>query len=566
MNLSAKNRSKLLQACKKETFDLIIIGGGITGAGIALDASLRGLKCALFEMQDFSAGTSSRSTKLIHGGLRYLKQLEIGLVREVGLERAIVHRNARHVVRAEKMLLPIIKNGSLGKFTSSIALSVYDFLADVEKVERRKMLSKHQTQKAEPLLNKENLLGGGLYYEYRSDDARLTIEVLKSATKHGAKCFSYTKVEDFTYSNETDTINGIVVNDLINQQKITINAKTVVNAAGPWVDKLRGIDGTVMGKRLQLTKGVHLVIEKETLPVKQACYFDVGDGRMIFAIPRNKVVYIGTTDTTYTAQIARPKISEADVLYILAAANKMFPTANLQVTDIISTWAGLRPLIHEDGKSPSELSRKDEIFISDSGLISIAGGKLTGYRKMAERTVDEVVKELEKTESNSFKQCATENELLSGGKFKDEAEFKALIQKITKQIASIDLTEADAANLVGKYGSNSPKIITILTGLSHDYNHYSSNLKLLVAELIYGVEHEMVLTLSDFIVRRTGRLYFERPEIIEYVEVLNSELATLLSLTAEQKNQSYTEFITEYNEVLEFHKEPIDLVEKELVA
>lgn len=569
MKLSALNRTKNLANLSSQNFDLIIIGGGITGAGIALDASLRGLKCALFEMQDFSAGTSSRSTKLVHGGLRYLKQLEVSLVREVGLERAIVHRNARHVVRAEKMLLPIVKNGSLGKFSSSVGLAVYDFLADVKKSERRKMLSKKATVNAEPLLEKENLIGGGLYFEYRSDDARLTIEIMKSAVKHGAVCFNYTKVEDFIYKkdeNNDDVIAGVKISDLINEKQLEISAKRVVNAAGPWVDKLRNIDGSLEGKRLQHTKGIHLVFDKEKLPVQQANYFDVGDGRMVFAIPREEIVYVGTTDTIYTAQIARPKVSKADVDYVLTAVNKMFPSANLKAEDIISTWAGLRPLIHEDGKSPSELSRKDEIFYSDSGLVSIAGGKLTGYRKMAERTVDVVVKSLKKQENLTFAACATEKERLSGGDFNCEKCLAKEIKATAEVLANYNLSEQKANRLVFKYGSNTAKVLEKLENLNAKYANLPTDEQLMIAELHYGIENEMVCNLSDFLVRRTGRLYFERPIIAKHLANLNTVLAETFAWNEAQKQASLADFMQEYDEVLTFFDKAVDLKKEVVVA
>jgi len=342
---SGIHREAILEETQNEQFDLIVIGGGITGAGIALDATARGLKVMLVEKKDFAWGTSSRSTKLIHGGLRYLKQLEIRLVREVGLERAIVHQNARHIVIPEKMLLPIIEGGELGKMTSSVALWVYDYLADVDKEERRKMLSKEETLKYEPLLRKDVLKGGGIYYEYRTDDARLTIENLKSAQARGAKSINYTEAVEYFYENEK--ISGVRVKDHVSNKLYDLKAKKIVNATGPWVDEVRGLDDAKLGKkRLHLTKGVHVVVPYEKLPIQQAVYFDVdGDSRMVFAIPRGRVTYVGTTDTTYKSETDEPYTTKSDVEYVLAAANYMFPNTNLTADDVVSTWAGLRPLI-----------------------------------------------------------------------------------------------------------------------------------------------------------------------------------------------------------------------------
>ena len=486
MSFSARNRSRYLQQLQNEQFDLLVIGGGITGAGIALDATARGLKVCLIEKDDFASGTSSRSTKLIHGGLRYLKQLEFGIVREVGQERTILYKNAPHIVIPERMLLPIIDGGSLGKYSTSLGLYVYDRLAGVEKEERRNMLSKEETMEQEPLLNTSILKGGGMYVEYRSDDARLTIEVLKTAVEKGALCLNYVEFSSFIL-NEQNKIKGAVVKDIIEDKELKIKAKKIINACGPWVDDLRKKDNSLNKKRLHLTKGIHIVLAKEKLPIKQAVYFDVQDGRMIFAIPRHNKIYIGTTDTNYQSNINFPYAEKEDVIYLLNAANYMFPTANLEINDIESTWAGLRPLIHEDGKSPSDLSRKDEIFISDSNLISIAGGKLTGFRKMAERSVNVVCKQLKIEEGRQFPKCSTEFIKLSGGHLeKFSNDYARDLQDDFKQFYLDDVLD-----LVLKYGSNTQYI------LASAQTHFNNNL--LLAEAEYCLEYELT--------NNTTRLY-----------------------------------------------------------
>ena len=454
MNFSNLNRNTFTQQLASQHFDLLVIGGGITGCGIALDAALRGLKVALVEKNDFASGTSSRSTKLIHGGLRYLKQFEIKLVHDVGRERAIVHRNARHIVIPEKMLLPIIYGGSLGAYSTSIGLWLYDFLAGVKGPERKKMLDRHETLKAEPLLAFNKLQGGGLYYEYRTDDSRLVIEVAKSAFAQNAILLNYAEVKAFIYNNNKK-ITGAKVLDKITGSELDISASVVVNACGPWVDLLRKEDNSLQGKRLQLTKGVHLVFPYHKFPIQQAVYFDVEDGRMIFAIPRNNITYVGTTDTVYNRDLDKPQCDKDDARYLLNAVNKMFPSVNLQLTDIISTWAGLRPLIFEEGKSASELSRKDEIIVSSSGLISIAGGKLTGYRLMAEKIVDLVGKELGK----KFRECQTKNFRLSGGEFKDENEFEKFFNELVEKAEAENIPSEKIDEWFFRYGKNTIQLI-----------------------------------------------------------------------------------------------------------
>jgi glycerol-3-phosphate dehydrogenase len=512
-----------------------------------LDAASRGIKVALVEKNDFGSGTSSKSTKLIHGGLRYLKQLEIGLVREVGHERAILHKNAPHIVVPENMLLPIIVNGSLGKRSTSIGLYAYDMLAGVRRRERRVMLDLAETLKYEPLLRKDILLGGGLYKEYRTDDARLTIEVMKTARKYGADILNYVRASEFIYEDGQAT--AIIAKDILGGKELTIKAKKIVNAAGPWVDELRKADNSLKGKRLHLTKGVHIVVPYDRLPLKQAVYFDVADKRMIFAIPRSKATYIGTTDTNYKAEIDSPLTTIEDVEYLLKATNYMFPTVELKVDDVRSSWAGLRPLIHEDGKNPSELSRKDEIFYSPSGVISIAGGKLTGFRKMAERTVDVVAKMLTPEVRRVFKDCFTDAITLSGGDFIDEEVIPAFIDRLAKLYATHGIQREQVQQLVDKYGSNTPRVLDSLAATQADDPIQA---RLAAAELAYCVREEMVTSLDDFFTRRTGRLYFERDTVQELFPAVEEMLAKLLNWTEAQRDKSEADFRKEFLQAVDF--------------
>lgn len=542
-------------------FDLIVIGGGITGAGIALDAASRGLKVLLLEMQDFSAGTSSRSTKLIHGGLRYLKQGDVKLVQEVGQERALLHRNAPHIVKPKKMLLPIIQQGSLGKYSTSFALFAYDLIAGVAYKEWRTMHDKSETEQLEPLLRNDILIGGGMYFEYQTDDARLTIEVLKSAVKFGAVCLNYTQVMGLEY-DEKGKANGVRAIDKLGGKPFYVAANHIVNAAGPWVDDVRRRDHAVSGKHLRLTKGVHIVIPYSRLPLHQATYFDVKDGRMIFAIPRGENLYIGTTDTDYTTRYERPETTTADVRYLLDATNAMFPTAQLSISDILSSWAGVRPLIQEEGKSPSEVSRRDEIFYAPSGMITIAGGKLTGFRKMAERTVDEVIKQRAKSKKQTIKPCVTDKIKLSGGNFGTPEAFDAYLSDLTVLVAEKGISAQQIGDLANKYGKNTETILHIFDEQSAQNprwrkKHPAVADRLLLAEIHYCVHYEMVNTLSDFLVRRTGRLYFDRPNIANYRALLLNELAMLLSWTRSQIKQYNADFEREYLAVMAFQQETL---------
>ena len=502
-SFSVLNRAEQIRTLQEEKFDLLVIGGGATGAGIALDAASRGLKTALVEKQDFAAGTSSKSTKLIHGGLRYLKQLDFGLVRETGTERAILHRLAPHLVLPEKMLIPLIKGGTFGKWSTSLGLWVYDVLASVPKDDRRKMLSKKKTIALEPLLDERKLKGSGFYAEYRTDDARLTIELIKTAATYEAIALNYCEVTDFIYENKM--VKGVICRDELNLEEFEIKAKKIVSAGGPWVDQLRKKDGSLSHKRLHLTKGVHIVLPYEKLPLRHTLYFDVPDGRMIFAIPRGRVTYVGTTDTNYQGSLDRVVITKSDAQYLLNAIDNAIPTIQLREEDIISGWAGLRPLIHEEGKSPSELSRKDEIFVSPTGLISIAGGKLTGYRKMAQRIVNLVLKKIDKASKKSFSKCQTKKIPLTRDPFLNSKTVKIFIEKLKNPLLDLGLEEYHAWYLVTTYGKQIEQILNKMQEFKEDDPKFA----LARGELWFGVHHEMIASAEDFFIRRTGRLYFD---------------------------------------------------------
>ena len=502
-----ERKASILQASENQ-FDLIVIGGGITGCGIALDATARGLKTLLVEKLDFASGTSSKSTKLIHGGLRYLKQLEFGLVRETGIERAVVHQLAPHLVHPEKMFLPIVENGTFGKVSASLAISVYDFLAKVEQEDQKETMDRKEAIETEPLVKSDFLTGGILYSEYRTDDARLTIELIKKAEALGCQSFNYLEMQEGIYGSD-GKMTGIKCQDITTGLSYDFMAKNIVSAAGPWVDGIRKNDGSFKGSKLYLTKGVHIVVDRKKLDLKQSVYFDDFSGRMLFAIPRGRITYIGTTDTTYDKDLDKVIADKEDVDYILNAVNHYFDIDPLSINDVASTWAGLRPLIHQKGKSPTELSRKDEIFVSHTGLVSIAGGKLTGYRKMAERIVDLVLKNNPTYEA---KDCPTQDLRLGQDTFEDYDEVNYFIERFKKDVEEFGLDPYYAWYLISTYGKNAKQI----------FDHMkTSDLQdkekaIILSELDYTCKYEGVVHPLDLLQRRTGRLYFEIESVKKY--------------------------------------------------
>lgn len=534
---SVLDRREDISQIRETEFDLTVVGGGITGAGIALDASSRGLNVLLLEKDDFASGTSSKSTKLIHGGLRYLKQFEFGLVKETGQERAVVHRLAPHLAIPEKMLLPFVTDGTYGSMTTSVGLKVYDFLADVVKKDKRYMLDKVKTLAAEPLLNKSIVEGGGVYSEYRTDDARLTIEVLKTAKTYEATILNYAEVVSFT---KDATVSGLIFRDKLSGKEETVKSKTVVVAAGPWLDTVLGKHIPLSENKLRLTKGVHIVVPHKKFPIENPVYFDTPDERMVFAIPRGKTTYIGTTDTEFEGDTNRVVATEKDLEYLLGALKRVFPDVKLSKKDVKSNWAGLRPLIEEEGKAPSELSRKDELYEMEDGLIAIAGGKLTGYRKMAERVVDIVQERLDmphKIRSRTTMIPLTQNP------FSNYEMVEKAIKHYSSLLAQKELDGYWGWHLITTYGSNAALIWRYFKELGHIDDE-----GLVKAELWYAINYEMVQSAADFLVRRTSRLYFDISSFQSIRSLIVNELSEQFGWSKDRikkENEILDQFISD---------------------
>lgn len=473
--------------------------------------------------------------------------MQVNVVRETGRERAIVYENGPHVTTPEWMLLPFHKGGTFGEFTTSLGLKVYDSLAQVDKNERRNMLTKKEVIERVPNIKTDGLQGGGHYVEYKTDDARLTVEVMKKAAVYGADAINYVKADGFLYDN--GTVTGIIAKDVLRNESYEIKSKAVVNATGPWVDEVRKNDklGKQTKKHLVHTKGVHVVFKQEDFPLTQAVYFDTKeDGRMIFAIPRAGKTYVGTTDTFYGENKANPTADAEDKKYLINAINFMFPGLNADVSMIESSWAGIRPLIQSGSKNASDISRKDEIWHSTSGLITIAGGKLTGYRHMAEEIVDDVSDYLKKNHKMNIKKVSTKNEPVSGGDVGGSVGYQNYVDNISRKAPSYGLSLEEGHHLAMKYGSNVEAVYQY-AGITNDNNEKYGLSKPLYAEVIYGILHEMVIKPTDFFVRRSGKLYFEIEDVFEY----RDGVERLLQDTLGYDDEIRKEFSDELDEAIE---------------
>ncbi len=396
------NRASTIHALRNELLDLLIIGGGIVGSGIARDAAMRGLKVGLVEQHDFASGTSSRSSRLLHGGMRYLAQGRIGLVREASIEKKVIHHIAPHLAQPLPFIFPTYKeNRDWILWKLKIGVKIYDLLCGGHNFGRSSWLDDAETLAKVPELQPAGLRGAVRYFDGFTNDARLVIDTLRSAAKHGASVLNYCRFEDARRDKHWQCR----VVDAERNDAFSVNARAVVNATGPWAGRLphSRVD-------LRITKGVHLVVDRNRLPVSETVVMTEGK-RILFAIPWGERTILGTTDTDYQGSLDDVQIEDSEIDYLLRVIDRYFPGVKLTRDDVISGWAGLRPLIADPNGKPSEISRSHQIRNPEPGWWDVAGGKLTTYRLMAEETVDQVVHAISSAR-NEFKACQTASEPL----------------------------------------------------------------------------------------------------------------------------------------------------------
>ena len=503
-DLDLRQRDNVFDALGAGVFDVAVIGGGITGAGVARDAALRGLKVALVEAGDFASGTSSRSSKMIHGGLRYLAQGDLALVREAASERKIVQAIAPHLAVETPFLIPARNAGAIAKLRAG--LWTFEKLGGVPKAKAHRVWSAAELARREPAMNADGLAGAVVYPEYLTNDARLTLANVRSAAAAGALAVNYAKATSIIV--EGGQAVGLEVADQTPggvDRRARLSARVIVNAAGPWVDAVRTLETADAGQRLALSRGVHLVVPHERAPVDHTLIVPAGGGRSIFVVPKGASTYIGTTDTFYPDAQTWPPITPEDADYLLAAANARLAGAPLVSSDIVAAWSGVRPLVRQAGKSASETSRKDELWTGPGGVLSIAGGKLTAYRQMAERVVDQVETALGRTPSR----CQTAQQPLVGGDTPPA--------EVSQHLHGQGVAGAAAERLVGLYGSEA-------AGLAGGA----------ATEAAHAVLREGALTLEDYWVRRSGRAWFDRDGGLEALPLAAEAMAPLLDWSPER--------------------------------
>ena len=493
---STATRASRLGRLRGEGFDVLVIGGGITGAGIARDAAMRGLRTALVERDDFGSGTSSRSSRLVHGGVRYLEHGHLHLVFESSRERRTLMRIAPHLVRPLRFTWPVYRGARVPRWKLNAGLFMYDVLAVFRNVRNHRALEAAEVIAQEPSVRRDDLVGGAEYYDAATDDARLTLANVISAEEHGAAVVNHASVVRLT--RDGARVTGAVVRDHESDVEFTVRAAVVVNATGPWTDAVRALDASEARSAVRATKGVHIAVPRERLSTYGALtLLSPVDGRVMFALPSTVTTIIGTTDTPTDERPDEVRASAADVEYLLATANLFFPAARLTSNDVVAAWAGIRPLVASGFTSdPASASREHRISRSASGVISVSGGKLTTYRSMAAEVVTVVERSLGRRRSRA----TTDRVPLPGGD----------VRSLDEALRAAELAVGDAViarRLVEAHGSRWREVSALTSEEPALARRIVRDLPYLLAEVVYAVEHEMAVTLADVLVRRLRVAY-----------------------------------------------------------
>ncbi|NBC16215.1 MAG: FAD-dependent oxidoreductase [Bacteroidetes bacterium] len=493
------NRDDMLAHVQDEaSWDFIIVGGGATGLGVAVDAASRGYKTLLLEMSDFAKATSSRSTKLVHGGVRYLQQGNISLVLEALKERGLLRQNAPHLVKDLSFVVPNYDWWE-GPYYG-IGMKLYDLLAGKYGFGRSKNLSREETLTRIPTVNPDGLVGGVIYHDGQFDDARLAVNMAQTAVEQGATLINYMKVNALT--KRDGEVRGVIAHDLENDKEYEIDARVVINAAGIFSDDIRQMDNPDAPGRMQPSQGIHIVLDRSYLPGDSAIMVPkTDDGRVLFAVPWHDVIIVGTTDTPIDGPSLEPKPLDEEIDFVLEHTQR-YLRSNPTRDDLLSVFAGIRPLVSEsDTGDTSKISREHQISISPSGLLTIAGGKWTTYRNMAEDTVDQAI-------------------LLSG------LDEEPCVTK-TLQLHGYHQHAEEFGDLA-LYGSDAPA----LRELMHEDDSYTEKLHddhpVKAGQVVWAVRHEMARTVDDFLSRRTRVLLLDARASMEMApkvaEIMADEL------------------------------------------
>ena len=520
--------------------DLIIIGGGINGAGIARDAAMRGLKVALIEMDDLASGTSSSSSKLVHGGIRYLEQLEFSLVFESVSERRILLDIAPHLVNPLGFLFPVYKTSRRRLTTVSAGMWLYEGLSLFRSPKRHRTLNPKDIAREEPALNIDHIKGAPLYYDCSTDDARLTLENAIDAAQLGATITTWARAKKLIRDEQSGRVVGVVVQDMFGGEEREIRGHAIINATGPWADRTmslgEGTDDARPHDIIRPTKGVHIVVKRERLPVNNAVVcFHPEDRRVLFAIPWGEHSYIGTTDTDYTGDPADVRADLSDVDYLLSVANHHFTNYQLGHDDVISTWAGLRPLVRpmDTGVDIDEsmVSREHQVLVGNDGIITVAGGKLTTYRKMSKEVVDKAVQLLRLSNnlpSHPLEEAQTERDPLPGAQGWPADDDHARVADQIFEVGTGQITPQTALLLANTYGMRGMEVARLARDTPALAEPIEEGRHEIMAQVSWGVQAEMAATVTDIMERRTQLFYRSDDQGLVASQKVAAHMASLL--------------------------------------
>lgn len=488
-NFSFANRTENIQTMKSQEFDLVIIGGGINGAGVARDAAMRGMKVALIEARDFASGTSSKSSKLIHGGIRYLENMEFKLVFEALSERTRLFEMAPHLVHPLRFMIPLYQESRVGMTKMGLGMWLYDALSLFQAPELHERLNARESSGRMPALRTQNLLGSYVYSDAYMDDDRLVLETLRSANEYGAVCANYVKATGVNFGRG-GKIKEVLCEDHLSQEKFAIKCRHVISSVGPWTDDLGSKIFKEWKNILRPTKGIHLTFSKNRLPLSSAVVMGAEKSdRIVFGIPRHEMIIIGTTDTDFREDPQNVSATSEDVKYLLSVADFYFPGANLTPQDVIASYAGVRPLVHDGSSSEGKTSREHTIIHDDRGITFVAGGKYTTYRLMCQQTVDAALKSFSLEERAQWRHSNTQQPLNSFTSM--EAFDQAQLQTDT-WMAETGRPAADLQLLAERYGMEAEQIL-------HKYADWESYWQLEAAQ---AIDMTQCLNLRDFYARR----------------------------------------------------------------
>ena len=544
-----KHRNNIINRLKETQYDIVVIGGGITGAGVAREATMRGLKVALVDMQDFAAGTSSRSSKLAHGGIRYLAHGDMDLVKESTTERNWMRNHIPHLVRPIPFLFVALEGGKYKKRDIIGACRIYDFLSDndseFKNYKKHKWYSPEEIFEMEPEYVREGNKGGAVYYDNNVDDARLTIEILKEAVIRGGDIINYCKV--LGYIKKDGKITGVRCIDAETEDIFEIKATLTINATGIWTDDLlENYPDDLPEPLIRPTKGVHLQFRREHVKNKMATIIrSITDDRAFFVLPRNKdFTIIGTTDTDYQGDLANPFCNKDDADYLIKSVKHYFPTAELEYINILSTYAGIRPLVMQKGKSESQVSRKHIIFFTDDGLLTITGGKLTAWRSMAEDLFDKIIEKKIFSYIERNKNFSKQRFLIS---IEKEEWLKLLVN------SEIKLDEDIKEHLYQQYGKGAIKIIELIKEDGTLKDRILNNHDFISAEILYCLRYELTSHLIDVFCRRTEMsLWIDPSSVQKAAEKVAEIIATEYSWTEDKKNKEIQDYLDYISKTVSF--------------